>query len=597
MTRAHPVYFGSESRPLFGWIHRPESGRVANVGLLICAPLGYESITSHRALRHLAQMAAAQGVCAMRFDYDGIGDSSGNDSDPERMQAWLDSILGAATAMQAETGVQQLCLFGMRLGGALALAAAQQLPQVVAAVLTNPVTDGRRYLRELRALGAMSATASAEGNDAEAGIQVAAGFVTTAATREALGSLNLESVLSAPGHILLMERTDFPGDDRLVEHLKGLGASVIRRPFPRYEEMMRDPHESEVPEAALQGIVDWVGELAGPAMVIAKEPALPGFCEIEWAEGEARGKVRETAQFIADDGGIFGIVSEPSDRPFAATPAKEIPALLLLNSGSVHHVGPNRLYVRIARRMATQGFRVLRLDLLGLGDSPADPGQEENIPYPDLPLLPLSRVFAGVRNKLRTREVHCAGICSGAYHSLKAAVGGEELASILVVNPLTYFWKPGMELSTPVYRDTAELANYQRVGLSWASIRKLASGKVDIARLAGVMQRHIKRRAHGLLRVVGRTLGVRLRDDLVLELRRVRDQGTRIHFVFSDDDPGYPMLLEQAGAEVRSFLGTGAMDIQFIPNAGHTFTPLTSQKALLDAIANTLGRQLDKGIS
>ena len=56
--------------------------------------------------------------------------------------------------------------------------------------------------------------------------------------------------------------------------------------------------------------------------------------------------------------------------------------IVLLNAGSAHHIGPNRMHVEFSRRMAGEGSRVCRADLRGLGDSRQGPGSRENDPYP-----------------------------------------------------------------------------------------------------------------------------------------------------------------------------------------------------------------------
>jgi hypothetical protein len=63
-------------------------------------------------------------------------------------------------------------------------------------------------------------------------------------------------------------------------------------------------------------------------------------------------------------GSLVGILSRP---PAGVDPA--MPGVLLLNAGRIHRVGPNRLYVAIARRLAAMGFAVCRFDLSGIGDS------------------------------------------------------------------------------------------------------------------------------------------------------------------------------------------------------------------------------------
>jgi len=49
--------------------------------------------------------------------------------------------------------------------------------------------------------------------------------------------------------------------------------------------------------------------------------------------------------------------------------AKELPTILFFNSGLLPHIGPYRLYVKLARFFAKQGFNSFRFDLSGIGDS------------------------------------------------------------------------------------------------------------------------------------------------------------------------------------------------------------------------------------
>ena len=59
---------------------------------------------------------------------------------------------------------------------------------------------------------------------------------------------------------------------------------------------------------------------------------------------------------------LVGIYTEPSPEEMIP----DAPLAVILNAGIVHHIGPFRLHVDLARRLAESGFRTLRLDLSGL---------------------------------------------------------------------------------------------------------------------------------------------------------------------------------------------------------------------------------------
>ncbi|MCU1282082.1 MAG: alpha/beta hydrolase, partial [bacterium] len=141
LSRGDALYFGPDDRPLFGWLHRTAAS--SSIGLVICNPFGFESVCAHRSLRHLAAAAAAAGIPAIRFDYDGTGDSAGDDRDPARVAAWLASIGHAAAELRRQTGVERVVLAGVRLGALLATLAAVERDDVAGLIAIAPVVVGK----------------------------------------------------------------------------------------------------------------------------------------------------------------------------------------------------------------------------------------------------------------------------------------------------------------------------------------------------------------------------------------------------------------------------------------------------------------------
>ena len=72
----------------------------------------------------------------------------------------------------------------------------------------------------------------------------------------------------------------------------------------------------------------------------------------------------ERAVVFGPDQTLVGIVTSPEHAPAGGTRA-----VIMANIGLHHRVGPYRLYVDLARRLAARGLVALRFDLSGLGDS------------------------------------------------------------------------------------------------------------------------------------------------------------------------------------------------------------------------------------
>jgi uncharacterized protein len=139
-----PFFFGADGG-LFGMYHAPATP--PRRAVLMCPPLGQELIRTHRLHRQLAQQLAAQGVAVLRFDYHGTGDSAGCSAEVDWNRCVGDAIT-AAGELRSRAGVDRIVAFGARLGGSIALAAADRarFSEVIA---WDPVVDGDDYVAAL----------------------------------------------------------------------------------------------------------------------------------------------------------------------------------------------------------------------------------------------------------------------------------------------------------------------------------------------------------------------------------------------------------------------------------------------------------------
>src|SRR5262249_51970302 len=156
------------------------------------------------------------------------------------------------------------------------------------------------------------------------------------------------------------------------------------------------------------------------------------------------------------------------------------------------------------------------------------------------------------------------GLCSGAYHAFKAAVAGVALTGVAIVNPLVFFWKPGMSLAYPPYQISAAAARYKRSAWQLDKWKKLFSGKVNVGSVAQGLARRAVLQAGRLGRDLARSVGLPVKDDLGAELEAVARRGVALEFVFSSGDPGEDLLALGAGWTLRQLLNDGRVAIQRI---------------------------------
>lgn len=117
---------------------------------------------------------------------------------------------------------------------------------------------------------------------------------------------------------------------------------------------------------------------------------------------------------------MIGVLSSPE------TERAEAPAVLLINSGLIHRVGPNRLYVTIARELAKRGFYGLRFDLSGVGDSRM-PSSRDGLSIPDRAQSDILSATQAVREAVGVDRFVVMGLCSGAFMAHRAAMTNEQV--------------------------------------------------------------------------------------------------------------------------------------------------------------------------
>ena len=139
------------------------------------------------------------------------------------------------------------------------------------------------------------------------------------------------------------------------------------------------------------------------------------------------GGTRERVVRFGPEQSLVGILTA------AKGAATDRPHAVIVNAGIIHRVGPNRLYVDLARAVAALGFPVLRFDLAGLGDSGVPRGGSESLA--EAAMLDVRAAFdhlAATRNATRFLVF---GLCSGANYAALTALREEQVDGLLLIDP------------------------------------------------------------------------------------------------------------------------------------------------------------------
>src|ERR1019366_2903926 len=223
---------------------------------------------------------------------------------------------------------------------------------------------------------------------------------------------------------LIMTRDDLVEDRRLFEHLATRVISVEQVVQPGYADMMAEPHLTKVPAQAIACTVDWLlardtdGPLPGrqmkPRSAMPVEATMP-HQQYTSKPANDKERIRERLLQFSKAPDLFGVLSEPETDSSDGRPL-----VLLVNAGATYRVGPSRLYVLLARELAVQGFRSVRMDL-----------------------------------------------CGGAYFAFQTAaqLRGPVLVESVLINPLTFYWKEGMTLEATPGRSPTDFYHYKNAAL------------------------------------------------------------------------------------------------------------------------------------
>jgi len=574
-------YFESQGRSLFAWLHRP-AGVVAHHGVLICPPLGHELVHAHRSLRHLADRLATSGFAAMRFDYDGTGDSEGTDHDAQRMPTWVANVNDAVQWLKQEAGCDVVSLIGLRMGATLAALHAEE-HRVESLVLWEPVVKGRRYVRELTALNLAASQTTNPASMIEA-----VGFVFTNDTAQALAKVDLLTVSPQFSSGLMVRSDKGSKDTALKDHLDTLSSDVQQVCYPGFEEMMAEPQHAEVPSAALEGIVDWLAsrELQLPELGPARRLDAPAMMTMHGSP-----PVRESLQQIAAESELFSILTERVDGGTAR------PWIVMLNGGAAYHIGPGRLHVQLARHLATLGYPCLRMDISGLGDSPADDPRHENDAYAATAFRDVALTCDYLNRLQPDRPIVLMGLCSGAYAAFQSVVQLPHPALIegILLNPLTFFWREGMSLTASPTQRLQTWHYYRSIVFDSNNWRQLFSGKPGMG-VAGAVRRFVQRMfpraTHTLLPQIARDsrsdYGHPAKEDLSADLSRVATTSRKLAMFVSEGDPGHFLLMHQARRKALKLIRKGQLKCFFVKDADHTFSTEAARRSLTQTLTDYL---------
>jgi len=275
---------------------------------------------------------------------------------------------------------------------------------------------------------------------------------------------------------------------------------------------------------------------------------------------------------------LVGIVTEPDRK------SDFKPAIIILNTGIVHRVGPNRYAVELARELAKKGHTVMRFDSSGIGDSKV---RKDSLPFKKSAVEETREAMDYLQSNSNIDQFILMGICSGGIISFKTAYHDNRVISAILINTRMHLHGDNENIGNHL-RDMMLSRHYWRIALfssfSKKNWLKMLAGKINIKNIVNMMMinpvKQLSKRS--------KTRTVERRTEIGSELRKLNARGVRILHVYAEGDEGLDYMYAIFGKRLESLARNGILELEIVGGTNHTFTLLWSQERLFGVINDWL---------
>jgi dienelactone hydrolase len=270
--------------------------------------------------------------------------------------------------------------------------------------------------------------------------------------------------------------------------------------------------------------------------------------------------VKEQAFTFGPGENMVGVLTQP-DVPTKAPP------LIVFNAGFIHHVGPGRLSVEIARRAAEVGITTFRFDLSGLGDSaPRVPAAD---PITD-GLADAKAAMDHLSATLGAEKFVVFGLCSGARYVYHVMLAEPRVVGAAMLDGYAY---PTVKSRALEVRERLQAP------------RALLAGAVRRAQRVISGERLVKRQS--AFDREGFFPEDVSRDRMAMGLRTLLDRGVAMLNIYSGEwkEYRYEGQLRDAFPDVPF---AGKLTERFIETADHTYFTPQERATMLDILTGWL---------
>jgi pimeloyl-ACP methyl ester carboxylesterase len=294
--------------------------------------------------------------------------------------------------------------------------------------------------------------------------------------------------------------------------------------------------------------------------------------------------MKEGALLFGKTKSLVGIITYPLE----SLATVNVPAVVILNAGIIHRVGPNRLHVKMARTLAAMGFVVLRCDFSGIGDSGV---RQDALPFKKSAVEEAQEAMDCLHEATGIEKFVLMGMCSGATISFRTACSDRRVVGAVLINARGHIHGVNDKLDSYL-RNRTLTRHYWRIIL-FSSFRaknwlKAVTGKVE---LWGIISKMMMGFEIGSLFGENKKVSSQA-THVSAKLRSLSERGVRLLHIYSEGDEGLDYLHVILGGQLQEWRSDGRLDMEVIQGANHTFTLLWSQDHLVKVVQDWAQREL-----
>lgn len=270
--------------------------------------------------------------------------------------------------------------------------------------------------------------------------------------------------------------------------------------------------------------------------------------------------MRERALKFGKTASLAGVLTEPTG--VAADP--ERPGVLFLNSGILHHTGASRLYVKVARRLAEEGFTSLRFDFSGVGDSEA---RKDTLPFAKAAVVEGREAMDFLQEGRGMKQFILMGLCSGADMAYHIALADERVVGLAKIDAWAYRTKGWyVRHYGPKVLSLKQWTHSIKVRVE----EKLGSNNGEEDRSVYESPEYRRRFPP--------------REEVEEGLKTLSSRGVRFYYYFTGDQPQHINYAEQYAESFPDVDFGGRLTVDYDPASNHTVTGLKHQGEVTAAI-------------